>query len=93
MTIDDYITVQALQGEPVRHPAWPHAHLAWIPLYLTEEAGVSVEHQTQVFRTRAMAACQGTSLEQPAIMWDRPWVLSLPLGPDRGGDPGAVEER
>lgn len=70
------VQVPQSENEVIRHPAWKHFHVVWRPLYITGEGALEIDHQKQVFQTRAMAACQGTDM--PGVYWNKPWVISLP---------------
>lgn len=77
---EGFVVVQPCSdGDLVHHPEWKHTHLVWKPVYVTGDECLSIEHQQQVFQTKAMAACRGTHLERSAVEWNKTWIMSFPV--------------
>ena len=69
--IDDENTV-------IQHPAWPHGHLVWMPIWLAGDNALDMDRQQELYTGIAMRACEGTGLARHALDWRKPWVMSFP---------------
>lgn len=79
MSTEEIILVQPVEpDEVVRHPAWPHKHLVWKPVFVTGDEVLDLDRQQELYAGIALRALEGTRMEHAALNWNKMWVLSVP---------------